>query len=523
MITNLHIENFKSIENMDLPLGNLNILIGENGCGKTNILEAAAIGVAAAKDKLDNEYYFARGIRKTENRFMKSAFAEEKAKEPIIINFSLESGESIDFRINENAKGQLEDLNKIELNSVMKRFIMLQEYEKAAMLRDGLSKRQENNSIIGGNFIIYAPENTFLRKFEEEGQTDGLGFRGEGLFDELQHIKNLAVVYSQGDYDIELSTLLAKQKDLKMERDAVFELSSKLFAELEKKETQIEELSLKKENLNLSEKQLEAEIQKIISENLLDKEDYKNLDEEDAIKYEKVNKEWDNLDSERYNLASQEEKLEAEIKELLKEIEKNTFLVNVFGVKRKNLSAEITNLKNRKAAFEQLPKIKAHLRELLDWFEDFEITGSNMERKLYIKDRFLPEKTLFDQKSANEGFLLLLFYLTLFTGAETPSFFAIDNIDTGLNPKLGSRLIEILAKLAKEHNKQAIITTHNPAILDGLDLRDDAQRLFVVSRNRVGKTKIERVENQQIMENGTPLKLSEKFMRGYIGGLPKNF
>ena len=61
------------------------------------------------------------------------------------------------------------------------------------------------------------------------------------------------------------------------------------------------------------------------------------------------------------------------------------------------------------------------------------------ERRIKIKDRYLANGLqYFDQRSANEGFLYLLFYLTLFVSDLTPHFFAIDNIDNALNPKLGS-------------------------------------------------------------------------------------
>jgi len=66
-----------------------------------------------------------------------------------------------------------------------------------------------------------------------------------------------------------------------------------------------------------------------------------------------------------------------------------------------------------------------------------------------------------------------------------------------------------------------LITTHNPAILDGLNLNDDEQRLFVVSRNEEGKTKIKRIKLKPKSEES--LKLSEMWMRGYLGALPKNF
>ena len=146
------------------------------------------------------------------------------------------------------------------------------------------------------------------------------------------------------------------------------------------------------------------------------------------------------------------------------------------------------------------------------------------EKRIAIKDRFLENGlSYFDQRSANEGFLFLLFYFTLFISDETPNFFAVDNIDTALNPKLGAKTIEILANLAKNNDKQAILTTHNPAILDGLNLNDDNQRLFVVYRNADGHTKVKRIFKKPTPEGQTPVRLSEQFLRGYLGGLPDNF
>jgi AAA15 family ATPase/GTPase len=141
------------------------------------------------------------------------------------------------------------------------------------------------------------------------------------------------------------------------------------------------------------------------------------------------------------------------------------------------------------------------------------------ERRIKIKDQFLEDGVQYiDQRSANEGFLYLLFYLTLFISDETPKFFAIDNIDNAMNPKLGSELIKVLSKLAKEHDKQTILTTHNPSVLDGLDLSDDEQRLFVISRSKSGHTQAIRVPYKESDE-----RLSTRFIRGAIGGLPKNF
>ena len=74
MITNVSIKNYKSVVDVSLPLGRFNLLIGANGCGKSNILEGIAMGAAASSDKLDYEYFANRGIRVVAPRFMQPAF-----------------------------------------------------------------------------------------------------------------------------------------------------------------------------------------------------------------------------------------------------------------------------------------------------------------------------------------------------------------------------------------------------------------------------------------------------------------
>jgi predicted ATPase len=164
---------------------------------------------------------------------------------------------------------------------------------------------------------------------------------------------------------------------------------------------------------------------------------------------------------------------------------------------------------------------------VVGWFEDF-ITPENgddsLERSLRIKDRYLHEDlAFFNQKSANEGFLFLLFYYCLFLSSFTPSFFAIDNVDASLNPRLCVRLMKDIVEMAKANGKQVILTTHNPAILDGLNLADDEQRLFSVYRSATGETQITRILPQKEVPGTKPVPLSEAFVKGYLGGLPDNF
>lgn len=63
MIETLRIESFKSIAEAKLELGQVNVFIGANGSGKSNLLEAIALLSAAASGKVDQSTLIWRGAR----------------------------------------------------------------------------------------------------------------------------------------------------------------------------------------------------------------------------------------------------------------------------------------------------------------------------------------------------------------------------------------------------------------------------------------------------------------------------
>lgn len=406
MLQAVHIENYKSIEKLTLPLGRINVFIGENGAGKSNILEAIALAGAAHADKLDNEFLASRGIRVSSAKLMRSAFSASRAKESIKVSAEMSDGHRFEYDLtNDNkpysswrcsmtnaAVGDIKMFAKLieeSVSSISSRESRLKFLEqikdqitvaldqsKHGTVADGTrkivlkfeTKRDIGLSLVddGGlqDFIIYAPENSALRLFEREGQIEPLGINGEGL------LKLLRVMSS------------SKKKD---------------------------DISAIKESL-----------------------------------------------------------------------------------------------------------------KLFSWFRDFKVTSKKSRHNVELFDQFFDDESpSFDQRSANEGFLFVTFYLALFTTALTPRLFAVDNVDASLNPKLCEELMRRLVALAKDRNKQVLITTHNPAILDGLDLGDSEQRLFIVSRGADGQTRVRRFEKKP--SEGKPRRLSELFLGGALGGLPKGF
>lgn len=407
MIKSIKAENYKSIKSLELELGRVNVFIGENGAGKSNILEVFALAGAAVANKLDNEFLVSRGIRVTEPELMRPAFAGVDSLESMLIFLANECDISFFIRLDSDnspysrwnmaiSKGLIPNFDDLllgyslgyfsgfkkvlkEANLVEKKFIIekiisgLDEKEKNGIMSSMDIHLKKNIDIMSlfyeiDDFIVYSPEYSALRDFHREGQIEPLGTKGEGL--------------------LKLLSVLSREE---------------------------------------------------------------------------------------------------------------------YG--------------------ETLQEIKESLKALC-WFEDFKLIEGDTfaPRRIAIKDRYIEDTgRYFDQMSANEGFLFLLFYFALFSTSLTPSIFAIDNIDASLNPALCEKLLRELVKLAKKHDKQVLLTTHNPAVLDGLNLDDDEQRLFVVSRNYEGETIVTRRTKRKTTENERPVRLSEMFLRGSLGGLPKGF
>lgn len=384
MINKITIHNYKSVVDASFPLSSFNVIIGANGSGKSNVLEAIALAAASSSDKLDYEYFSNRGIRVVDPQMMLPAFEDIDAQviQVEVCEDDNETKSEFKIRYNKDAKPpRWEDscinarqfINLLEENNVknvgeLKQVI--QKLEEDDTINITLEERDSRVFIRPSckelsNFTIYSIEESVLRKADNDSRLYPLGRHGEGLFAYLKYLSTRS----------------------------------------------------------------------------------------------------DSTD-------------------IIKEINSNLVV--------------------------------------FDWFDGIEFPNSQLsnEYKIKLHDSYVNEAlTFFDQRSTNEGFLYLLFYLTLIISDETPSFFAIENIDASFNPKLCREVIRRLTVLAKIHNKQIIATTHNPTVLDGLDIQSDDQSLLVARRNIDGYTKVNKIESKGKLN----MSLSDAWKMGYFGGLPDNF
>jgi len=387
MLTKLEIENFKSIYKESIDLGRVNVFIGENGCGKTNILEALGIASAQNLGKVSNDELALKGIRITKPSITVSSFRGEKSKEQILIkpNFStIKSNEFLSF-IPEN-------FNDIQSKWSFQRFNT--DYSKQV---DRIVKE------------IFS-SNTDQERLKKAIELHDLGKITPDIFQELAQFSSFKI----------------------------FSLSTRILRGI------------------------------------------------GGVSHAIPGIHGENLD----------------------------VLINSFS------KEEMEELEHHASMISWLDKIIIDQEDALK-FQGHKLNLS--QSKLYFRDKFMQKKNnVFSAENANEGILHALFYLALFISKKTPKLFAIDNIETALNPYLGRVLIEKLIKLAKKYDKQVLITTHNPSILDGINLHDDEQRLFAVERNFKGHTTVERIQIKPDKNvNGQRLKLSELWMRNYLGAIPQ--
>jgi energy-coupling factor transporter ATP-binding protein EcfA2 len=145
---------------------------------------------------------------------------------------------------------------------------------------------------------------------------------------------------------------------------------------------------------------------------------------------------------------------------------------------------------------------------------------------LRFTDRFMrQERNLLSAYDASEGALYVLFLLALVSHERAPRVLAVDNFDQALHPLLAQALSRLLAQqVAGEGTRQVLATTHNPLVLDGLDLTNPEIRLFAVERDSTGATQVRRIEVSPdlLAQAETGLSLSRLWVMGRLGGVPRS-
>lgn len=170
---------------------------------------------------------------------------------------------------------------------------------------------------------------------------------------------------------------------------------------------------------------------------------------------------------------------------------------------------------------------------LIDWAAGFSVSEPSrdfmspsvptMRYVLRFHDRFMAKgRNILSGYDASEGALYALFMLVLAIHGQSPTVFAVDNFDQALNPRAARALTRLFVEHVLANGRQVFLTTHNPLVLDGLELDDDRIRLYAISRNTDGHTRAKRI-TVDIVRAKKKLgddALSRLWIMGRLGGVP---
>ena len=195
MLERLKILRFKSIKELELEFGQVNLFIGGNGTGKTSVLEAVGLMSACLGRGLGDSDLDSKGLRRTPPKLMTSAF--KYGSLPISLELHGTFAKGIEYRV----------VLKSAENSPLLRFHSeIFEYKGARIFSRATSVsnadhldpnrgiwdqiKADNNipSEVRGEFskysryVIYTPQTDFLRG-RKSGKIDTppVGLHGEGL------------------------------------------------------------------------------------------------------------------------------------------------------------------------------------------------------------------------------------------------------------------------------------------------------------------------------------------------------
>ena len=205
------------------------------------------------------------------------------------------------------------------------------------------------------------------------------------------------------------------------------------------------------------------------------------------------------------------------------------------GLSGGNLPRAILDLLRQRRLDDLSKRICRDVLMIVDWADSFGVTPSDRlplsptaaasKTVIRFRDRFMSkDKSFLSGYDASEGALYALFLAVISGHSACPALCAVDNADHGLNPRLACALMKHLCQWYMDANepRQVLLTTHNPAVLDGLPLEDDRIRLFTVGRTNLGRTTVRRVEmTEKLMEHAKAgWSLSRLWVMGHLGGVP---
>ena len=420
MLARLKIERFKSIRLSRLELGRVNLFIGGNGAGKSNVLEAIGVVSAALERGVGDDDLSRKGVRITPPELMKSAFKSYDL--PKTLQITAEMDDAVVYRI--NLTGSQDDP-------------LLSFFSEKCLLRgDKIFGRSYAGSSVLGESV--------------QGKLN----RHRSIWDQVRTAFEFPSAVDTALYELSNFAIYSPQTDFLR-----------------------------------------------------------------GIQSGKVSSP---------PIGLRGEGLPEAVRGLIRQLHRPS------GIQKGNVVK--SQYKQRRQALELafLPQW-AHTVEvgnLDEYMTSREILERGKEMVYFIDKYMHAKRRTLSAYDSSEGTLFLLFSAVLLSHNEAPKIFALDNVDSALNPSMTRQLLKTVVNISNRAceedldvgPRQVFLTSHNPSSLDAFDLFDDNQRVFVVERNDEGHTEITRLapnkgmSREEWYEAANGRSLSQLWLDGWIRG-----
>ena len=195
MLERLKILRFKSIKELELEFGQVNLFIGGNGTGKTNALEAIGLMSACLGRGLGDSDLGSKGLRRTPPELMTSSFKYGSLPSTLELHGTFAKG--IEYRVvlksAENEPllrfySEISDYQRTRIFDREERFLNADFFDPNRGIWDQIKATSDIPPEVGDEFskysqyVIYTPQTDFLRG-RQSGRVDTppVGLHGEGL------------------------------------------------------------------------------------------------------------------------------------------------------------------------------------------------------------------------------------------------------------------------------------------------------------------------------------------------------
>ena len=172
MIKTIVIRNFKSIAAASLDLGNVNVFIGANGAGKSNILEAVGMVASERASSIEVNILAQKGVRIAKPDLMVSSFYGLPSHDSIDVEILGTEGERVQYHVMNPSPEDIYSTWKVTCST--------------GAFREGadkemISKKMKELRTYVSNYLIYSLSVDALRGFTSDSMQYPLGINGEGL------------------------------------------------------------------------------------------------------------------------------------------------------------------------------------------------------------------------------------------------------------------------------------------------------------------------------------------------------